>query len=111
MMKKVVRKKPSTGGAGKFYRIELSPGSKFKMYRNQDVGGKGGLERVAGKTANNAWKTAAWLVSKTGAKVKDGKLVITDPKMKTLLKSISSSIEHVKGDIFKGKAKKKVAKR
>jgi signal transduction histidine kinase len=44
------RKKPGTTGKGHFYRIMVRPKSEFVTFRVQDVGEKGGLERVAGKT-------------------------------------------------------------
>ena len=35
------RKKPGTGGAGKFYRIVVRPKGDFTSFRNHDVGKKG----------------------------------------------------------------------
>jgi hypothetical protein len=69
---------------------------------------KGGLERLAGKRPSGSWDTVTWLVSKDKAIIKDGKLVITDPKDKTVLKSLSGPIVHVKGDIFKSHPVKNV---
>ena len=31
------RKKPGTGGKGRFYRIVVRPKSKFSSFRNQDI--------------------------------------------------------------------------
>ncbi len=102
------RAKPGTTGKGKFYRIEVRPKSEFVTFRVQDVGKKGGLERLAGKRSSGSWDTISWLISKEDAKVKDGHLMITDSKAKSVLKSISGHIYHVKGDIFKAHPRKNV---
>jgi hypothetical protein len=102
------RKKPGSTGKGKFYHIEVRPKGQFKTFRVQDVGMKGGLERLAGKRPSGSWDTVTWLVSKDKAIIKDGKLVITNPKDRTVLKSLSGPIVHVKGDIFKSHPVKNV---
>jgi hypothetical protein len=103
-----MRKKPGTTGKGKFYHIEVRPKGDFKTFRMQDVGEKGGLERLAGRRSSGSWDTVSWLVSKDKATVKNGKLVITNPKDRTVLKSLSGPIVHVKGDIFKSHPVKNV---
>src|SRR3989344_7225956 len=102
------RKKPGTTGKGKFYRIEVRPKSEFTSFRVQDVGEKGGLERLAGKRSSGSWDTATWLVEKKDAHVKNGHLIITGAKAKSVLKSISGHIYHVKGDIFRAHPRKNV---
>lgn len=99
---------PGTTGKGKFYRIEVRPKGQFVSFRNQDVGKKGGLERLAGHRSSGSWDTVSWLVSKKNAHVKAGHLVITDPKARTVLKSIRGHIVHVKGDVFKAHPRKNV---
>lgn len=95
------RKKPGLGGAGKFYHIEVRPKSEFVTFRNQDVGKKGGLERLAGKRGSGSWDTVTWLVNKELAHVgHNGQLIIDDPKARTMLKQIHGNIFHKKGDIF-----------
>lgn len=96
------RKKPGTTGNGKFYRIEIRPKSGFTSFRTQDVGEKGGLERVAGHRASGSWATIAWLISKEKAHVNAaGVLVIDDGKDKAALgKALRGKITHVKGDVF-----------
>lgn len=94
------RKKPGTTGKGRFYRIEIRPKGDFVSFRVQDVGGKGGLERLAGRRASGSWATVSWLVSKDHARVSGGKLVITHAKDKQILKQLRGPITHVKGDIF-----------
>jgi len=102
------RKKPGTTGEGKFYRIEVRPKSEFTTFRVQDVGAQGGLERLAGKRSSGSWDTVSWLISKDDAKVKNGHLIITDPKARSVLKSLSGHIYHVKGDIFRAHPAKNV---
>ncbi len=103
------RKKPGTGGQGRFYRIEVRPKSEFATFRTQDVGKRGGLERIAGKRRSGSWDTATWLVEKDKAHVgNNGKLVIDDPKAKTALKQIRGPIMHKKGDVFTAKPRKNV---
>lgn len=94
------RKAPGSTGKGKFYRIELRPKEQFTRFRVQDVGKKGGLERLAGHRPSGSWDTVSWLVSKDKASVIRGRLTITGEKEKSLLKQIKGPITHVKGDIF-----------
>ena len=105
------RKKPGTTGKGKFFRIEVRPKSEFKTFRIQDVGKKGGLERLAGKRSSGSWDTVAWLVSKEDAKIKNRELIIKDPRAKSVLKNLRGSIMRVKGDIFRAHPKANVAER
>src|SRR3989344_3638196 len=102
------RAKPGTSGKGKFYRIEVRPKSEFTSFRVQDVGKAGGLERLAGRRSSGSWDTVSWLISKEDAKVEKGHLVITDAKARSVLKSLSGRIVHVKGDVFKAHPRKNV---
>jgi hypothetical protein len=95
------RQKPGTGGAGKFYHIEIRPKGQFTSFRTQDVGKKGGLERIAGRRSSGSWATATWLIAKKNARVVNKKLVITNAKEKAALEhAIRGPITQVKGDIF-----------
>ena len=105
------RKKPGTTGKGEFYRIEVRPKAQFSSFRTQDVGKKGGLERVAGHRPSGSWDTATWLVSKKDAHVIGKKLVITGAKAKSVLRSLSGAITHSKGDVFHAKPLKNVPER
>lgn len=97
-----IRKKPGMGGAGKFYHIEVRPKSEFASFRNQDVGHKGGLERLAGRRRSGSWDTVTWLVGKDLAHVeRNGQLIIDDLKARTMLRQIHGNIFHKKGDIFR----------
>lgn len=95
------RQKPGTTGKGKFFRIEVRPKSEFKTFRIQDVGRKGGLERLAGKRSSGSWDTVAWLVSKEDAKIRNQELIIKEARAKSVLKSLRGPILRVKGDIFR----------
>lgn len=112
-MKKVktgrARKKPSTGGKGKFYRIVVRSKYDFDNFRVQDVGSKGHLERLAGHRPSGSWDTVSWLISKDDAEAKGGKLVITNKKVKdSLAKAMRGPVKHVKGDVFHAYPKKKL---
>lgn len=102
------RKAPGSTGKGNFYRINIRPKGDFTSFRMQDVGDKGGLERLAGHRASGSWDTVTWLVEKKDAHVKNGHLIITDPKARSVLKNISGHIYHVKGDIFRAHPRKNV---
>ncbi len=96
------RKKPGSTGKGRFYRIMVRPKVSFVTFRVQDVGRRGGLERLAGRRSSGSWDTVSWLVSKDAARVlPNGQLKITGAKEKTALKHIRGPIMHVKGDIFR----------
>lgn len=102
------RKKPGAG-SGKFYRIEVRPKSDFASFRTQDVGKKGGLERIAGRRTSGSWDTVTWLVEKEKAHVSiNGQLIIDDLKTKTALAQIRCPILHKKGDVFTALPRKNV---
>lgn len=105
------RKKPGTTGKGKFFHIEVRPKSEFKTFRIQDVGKKGGLERLAGRRSSGSWDTVAWLVSKEDAKIKNRELIIKDIHAKTVLKNLRGPIMRVKGDIFRAHPRANVPER
>lgn len=102
------RAKPGTTGKGRFYRIEVRPKSEFVTFRVQDVGKKGGLERLAGKRSSGSWDTVTWLVEKKDAHVKSGHLMIIGQKARTVLKNIRGHITHIKGDVFKALPRRNV---
>lgn len=96
------RKKPGRTGKGKFYRIEIRPKSSLTSFRTQDVGEKGGLERLAGRRSSGSWATVSWLISKEKARVDaKGELVVVDKKDKAALaKAVRGKITQIKGDVF-----------
>lgn len=99
---KSARKKPGTGPDARFYRIEIRPAREFTSFRTQDVGKKGGLERVAGHRRSGSWATQTWLVSKAHAHVtKKGELVIDNAKERaSLAKAVRGPITEIKPGIF-----------
>jgi len=99
------REPPGSGGSGDFYHIEVRPKGEFVTFRTQDVGGKGGIERVGGPRENGSWETVKWLVSKEMAHVENGKLVPDHTDAKELFDELGSQPKHIKGDIFKAKDK------
>jgi hypothetical protein len=105
------RKAPGTTGKGKFYRIEVRPKSDFEIFRVQDVGRKGGLERLTGRRPSGSWGTVSWLVSKDDAHTEHGRLVIDDKKAKSALKQIRGPIVHFKGDVFRAHPARNIPER
>src|SRR5512133_3665387 len=69
------RQKPGNTGQGNYYHVEVRRGEEFTAFRTQDVGGKGHLQRVAGKRSSGSWATTKSLIGKENAHVEDGKLV------------------------------------
>jgi hypothetical protein len=102
------RAKPGSRGGGRFFHIELRPSAEFTAFRVQDVGGRGGVERVAGQRASGSWDTAKWLVEKTHAHVEDGRLVPDSAEAKKLFKTLGSAPEHVDGDRFRAKPRRDI---
>lgn len=97
------RQKPGTGPAAEYYRIEVRPSRQFSSFRTQDVGKKGGLQRVAGHRPSGSWDTQAWLVSKKIAHMTpSGRLIIDKEKdRKAIEEATSGKIVRLKSGIFK----------
>ncbi len=105
------RKKPGTGGKGKYYRIVVRPKSEFSSFRMQDVGRKGHVQRLAGKRKTGGWDTQAWLIAKTDASVSKGILVGKSAGSKSVISKLGAKPRRVKGDIFKAKPRKNVSEK
>jgi len=97
---------PGMGGKGKFYRVVVRDKNDFVMFRNYNVGGKGHVERLAGKRANGRWATVAWLIDKKEAHISNGFLVGDSKDADKILKKLRRKPRHFKGDIFEAKIKK-----
>ena len=104
------RKRPGAGG-GSFYRVEVRPKSEFVTFRTQDVGGKGHIERVAGKRSSGSWATVAWLIGKEDAHVSGRKLVADTRDAKNLLKKLGSEPVRRSGDRFDAKDRPNIPER
>ncbi len=102
------RAKPGSRGGGRFFHIEMRPASEFGTFRVQDVGERGGVERVAGRRAGGHWDTAKWLVEKTHAHIEGDRLVPDSDEAKALFKSLGSPPEHIEGDRFKAKPRRDI---
>jgi len=69
------RAKPGGRGTGRYFHIALRPAREFVRFRIQDVGRRGGVQRLAGQRTNGTWDTQKWLIEKTDAHVENGRLV------------------------------------
>lgn len=105
------RAKPGATGRGEYYHIEVRPSSEFTTFRTQDVGAKGGIERVAGKRSSGSWDTQKWLISKGHAHVDDGHIVAGTSDAKEVLRDLGSKPRHVAGDRFKASPRPDVPER
>lgn len=102
------RAKPGARGRGGFFHIQVRSKSEFVFFRNQDVGRKGGLERVAGRRANGSWATQKWLIGKSEAHRVGRRLVPDTPEARKLLRMLGSTPSHLGGDRFKAKDRQKI---
>lgn len=102
------RTKPGTTGEGNFFHIEVRPKEQFKTFRTQDVGERGGIERVAGKRASGSWDTQKWLIGKEHAHVEDGHLVPDSEDARRVLEGLGSTPRHIGGDRFEAKPRPNV---
>jgi len=97
------RAKPGSKGKGRFFHIQVRPKSQFARFRVQDVGARGGVERVAGQRSDGSWDTVKWLVEKTHAHVHDGTLVADTAEARKLLRGLGSTPVQTAGDRFRAK--------
>jgi hypothetical protein len=97
------RAAPAARGEGRFFHIEVRARRGFTLFRTQDVGERGGIERVAGKRPSGAWSTLKWLVGKEHAHREGRRLVPDSADARRLLKTLGSAPVHVRGDRFEAK--------
>jgi len=98
--KKARRAKPGAKGTGEFFHIQLRPRSAFVSFRNHDVGGRGGIERVAAQRANGSWDTQKWLIGKSEAHRAGKELVPDSLAAEKVLAQLGSVPRHLGGDRF-----------
>jgi hypothetical protein len=97
------RAKPGSSGQGRFFHIQVRPKSQFARFRVQDIGARGGIERVSGQRSNGSWDTVKWLVEKTHAHVHGGRLIADSAEARKLLRSLGSAPVQTAGDRFRAK--------
>ncbi len=95
------RAKPGAKGGGAFFHIEVRPRREFKTFRTQDIGKRGGIERVAGKRASGSWSTQKWLIGKEHAHKANGRLVPDSRDAKRIFAMLGSAPKHLGGDRFR----------
>jgi len=95
------RAKPGTSGKGEYYHIEVRPKSEFTLFRTQDVGERGGIQRVAGKRGSGSWDTQKWLIGKDEAHIEGGTLVPDTKEARAVLRTLGSKPMRISGDRFK----------
>jgi hypothetical protein len=94
------RKKPGATGEGEFYHIEIRPKTEFSTFRTQDIGEKGGIERVAGKRSSGSWDTQKWLINKKLAHIEGDKLIADTQEVREVLDRLGSEPKHIDADRF-----------
>jgi hypothetical protein len=95
------RAKPGSRGEGRFYHVQVRPNSRFVRFRVQDVGARGGAERVAGQRADGSWDTVKWLIEKSHAHVAGRTLVADTAEARKVLAGLGSRPVRVAGDRFR----------
>jgi hypothetical protein len=104
------RAKPGSGG-GKFFHIEVRPKADFMTFRTQDVGSRGGIERVAGKRSSGSWSTQKWLIAKDHAHIERGKLVADSADARKVLTLLGTTPVRIRADRFKAHDRPNVPER
>lgn len=102
------RAKPGVRAGGSFFHIEVRPARDFVQFRMQDVGGPGGVERLAGQRANGSWDTQKWLIEKSHAHLDNGTLVPDSLEAEKVLKALGSTPVHLGGDRFRAKPRRDI---
>lgn len=98
------RRKPGATGQGDYYHVEVKARSQFSAFRTQDVGKKGGLQRVSGKKPDGKWETQAWLIAKPMAHVdKTGQLVADHADAREVLEQLNGPARRLQGDRFRAR--------
>ena len=69
-------------------------------FKTQDIGGEGGIERVAGKRAGGSWSTQEWLIAKDQAHVERGMLIGDTVDARRVLTMLGAEPRHIKADRF-----------
>ena len=102
------RAKPGARGTGGFFHIQVRPRTEFVTFRNQDVGSRGGIARVAGRRVNGSWDTQKWLVGKSEAHIDGQQLVADSVAAEKVLSQLGSAPRHLEGDRFIAKPRRDI---
>jgi hypothetical protein len=102
------RAKPGARGRGGFFHIQVRPKGEFVTFRNQDVGTRGGIERMAGQRANGSWNTQKWLIGKSEAHRVGKQLVADSLAAEKVLGQLGSVPCHLGDDRFIAKPRRKI---
>jgi hypothetical protein len=102
------RAKPGIRGIGRYFHIVVRPAREFVRFRIQDVGRRGGVQRLAGQRANGTWDTQKWLVEKTDAHIENHQLVADTAQARKVLTSLGAMPVHVAGDRFRAKPRRNI---
>jgi hypothetical protein len=105
---KLRRAKPGALGTGGFFHIQVRPRAEFVSFRNQDVGRRRGIERIAGKRANGSWDTQKWLIGKAHAHRVGKRLKPDSAAARKLLSQLGSQPRHLGGDRFIAKPRRNI---
>ncbi len=108
---KTYRLKPGARGSGGFFHIQVRPRTEFVSFRNQDVGRRGGIERVAGRRANDSWDTQKWLIGKSLAHRAGKRLEPDSAAARKVLAQLGSLPRHLGGDRFAAKPRRNIPER
>jgi hypothetical protein len=102
------RAKPGSRSTGRYFHIAVRPAREFVRFRIQDVGRRGGVQRLAGQRKNGTWDTQKWLIEKTDAHVENGRFIPDSAAARKVLASLGSNAIHVSGDRFKAKPRRNI---
>ena len=102
------RGKPGSHSTGRYFHIAVRPAREFMRFRTQDVGRRGGVQRLAGQRANGTWETQKWLIEKSDAHIESGRLVADSAAARKVLTSLGSNAIHVSGGRFKAKPRRNI---
>jgi hypothetical protein len=105
------RAAPGSSGKGEYYHIEVRPTADFVTFRTQDIGEKGGIQRVGGMRSNGSWDDQKWLISKDDAHIENDKLVPDTEDAREVLEALGSVPVHVAGDRFTARPRPNVSEK
>lgn len=102
------RAKPGSRSSGRYFHIAVRPAREFVRFRIQDVGSRGGVQRLAGQRANGTWATQKWLIEKADAHIENSRLVPDSAAARKVLASLGAKPVRVTGDRFTAKPRRDI---